>query len=65
MPRKESRTKWDVTEHLRSIPDVTAYLEAAIEEPTQDARLLRTIIADAVRALRVLSGKGRLSARGD
>jgi DNA-binding phage protein len=65
MPRKESRTKWDVVHHLKSIPDVTAYLEAAIEEPTQDARLLRTIIADAVRALRVLSGKGKLGAKHD
>jgi|HubBroStandDraft_6_1064221.scaffolds.fasta_scaffold602533_1 DNA-binding phage protein len=62
MPRKESRTKWDVAEHLRSITDVTAYLEAAIEEPTQDAKLLRTIIGDAVRALRALSGKRKASA---
>jgi DNA-binding phage protein len=51
--------KWDAVEHLRSVADVTAYLEAAIEEPTQDAKLLRTIISDAVRALRKLSRRGR------
>jgi DNA-binding phage protein len=59
MPRSQTRMKWDAVEHLRSVADVTAYLEAAIEEPTQDAKLLRTIISDAVRALRKLSRRGR------
>jgi hypothetical protein len=57
MPRTDTRTKWDAVTHLKSLEDVTAYLEASIEEPTQDAKLLRTVIGDAVRALRKLARK--------
>jgi hypothetical protein len=57
MPRTDTRMKWDAVTHLKSVEDVTAYLEASIEEPTQDVKLLRTVIGDAVRALRKLARK--------
>lgn len=57
MPRSEPRMKWDAVTHLKSLDDVTAYLEASIEEPTQDAKLLRMVIGDAVRALRKFTRK--------
>jgi hypothetical protein len=57
MPRTDPRMKWDAVTHLKSVGDVTAYLEASIEEPTQDVKLLRTVISDAVRALRKLTRK--------
>jgi DNA-binding phage protein len=55
MPRTEPRAKWDAVAHLKNVDDVIAYLEAAVEEPTRDTQLLRTVIHDAVRALRTLS----------
>jgi DNA-binding phage protein len=55
MPPTEGRPKWDAVTHLKSVDDVTAYLEAAIDEPTSDAKLLRTVIRDAVQVLRRLA----------
>jgi hypothetical protein len=57
MPGPQPRMKWDAVAHLKSVNDVTAYLEASIEEPTSDTNLLRTVIHDAVQALRRLSGE--------
>jgi hypothetical protein len=36
---------------LKSIDDVTAWLEASNEKSTRNGNLLRTVIRDAVRAL--------------
>jgi hypothetical protein len=57
MPRTDTRMKWDAVTHLKSVDDVAAYLEASIDEPTQDVKLLRTVISDAARVLRRLARK--------
>ena len=47
---RESYTKWDVTEHLRTKEDACFYLEAAADEDPGDGSLIRAALSDIVRA---------------
>ena len=47
---RESYTKWDVTEHLRTKEDACFYLEAASEEDPGDGSLIRAALNDIARA---------------
>ena len=47
---RESYTRWDVTEHLRTKEDACFYLEAASEEDPGDGSLIRAALNDIARA---------------
>ena len=46
--KKEKTTMWDMAEHINTKEDVTAYLEAALEE--NDTALLFAVIGDIARS---------------
>ena len=46
--KKEKTTVWDMAEHINTKEDVTAYLEAALEE--NDTALLFAVIGDIARS---------------
>ena len=46
--KKEKTTVWDMAEHINTKKDVTAYLEAALEE--NDTALLFAVIGDIARS---------------
>ena len=47
---RETFTKWDVAEHLRTKEDVRLYLEACFEEDPGDGSLIRSALNDVARA---------------
>ena len=53
----EKFTKWDVTEHLRSIERACGYLEACLEESPGDGGLIRA----ALGKIALAKEKGRLN----
>ena len=46
----EAFTRWEVTEHLRSVEDARLYLEACAEEDPGDGSLIRAALNDIARA---------------
>ncbi len=54
----EAFTRWEVTEHLRSVEDARLYLEACAEEDPGDGSLIRAALNDIARA-RNMSGLAR------
>ena len=47
---RETFTKWNVVEHLRTNEDVRLYLEACFEEDPGDGSLIRAALNDVARA---------------
>jgi probable addiction module antidote protein len=47
---KETFSRWDAADYLRSEADMAAYLEAVLEEDPNDARLFTAAIGDIARA---------------
>lgn len=48
--RKETFTRWDVVDHLKTEADVAAYLEAAMEEAGDDAAFIAAVLGDIAKA---------------
>lgn len=48
--RKETFTRWDVVDHLKTEADVAAYLEAAMEEADDDAAFIAAVLGDIAKA---------------
>jgi probable addiction module antidote protein len=48
--KKESFTRWDVAEHLRTDADVVAYLQACLDENGDDPAFIATALGDVARA---------------
>lgn len=48
--RKETFTRWDAADYLRSAADMAAYLEACIEEAGDDPALIAAALGDIARA---------------
>ncbi len=46
----ETFTRWNVTDHLRTVEDARLYLEAAFEEDVGDGRLICAALDDIARA---------------
>jgi probable addiction module antidote protein len=47
---KETLSRWDAADYLRSEADMAAYLRACIEEAPEDAALMTAAIGDIARA---------------
>jgi probable addiction module antidote protein len=50
VPKKETFTRWDAVDSLRSDADVAAYLEAAMVEAGDDAAFIAAVLGDIARA---------------
>lgn len=48
--RKETFTRWDAAEHLKTEADVAAYLAAAMEEAGEDAGYIASVLGDIAKA---------------
>ncbi|MEQ1582023.1 MAG: addiction module antidote protein [Steroidobacteraceae bacterium] len=48
--RKETFTRWDAADHLKSDKDVAAYLEACMEEAGDDPAFIAAALGDIARA---------------
>jgi probable addiction module antidote protein len=48
--RKTATTKYDVAEHLRSPEEMAAYLEACLDEASDDAAFIAKALGDIARA---------------
>ena len=47
---KTKTTRYDVAEHLRTLEEMAAYLEACLEDPDADAAFIAKAIGDIARA---------------
>lgn len=50
MMKKTTTTRYDVAEHLRTLEEMAAYLEACFEEPNVDAPFIAKAQGDIARA---------------
>lgn len=48
--RKETFTRWDAADHLKSDKDIAAYLEACMEEAGDDPAFIAAALGDIARA---------------
>jgi len=48
--KKETFSRWDAADYLKSEADMVAYLEACLEEAPDDAALLAKALGDIARA---------------
>lgn len=48
--KREKTTPWDVAEHLRTLEEMAAYLEACLEEAEGDAAFIAKALGDIARA---------------
>jgi probable addiction module antidote protein len=48
--KKESFTRWDPADYMKSEDDMAAYIEACLEEAPDDAALLSAALGDIARA---------------
>ena len=53
--RKETFTRWDAVDHLKSETDVAAYLEAAMAEAGDDAAYIAAVLGDIAKARGIMS----------
>jgi probable addiction module antidote protein len=51
MATRETFSRWDAADYLRSKADMAAYLEACLEESPEDPALLAAALGDIARAL--------------
>jgi probable addiction module antidote protein len=58
---KTKTTPWDAADHLQSVDDIAAYLEAALDE--EDAALFAAALGDVARA-KGMSGVARRAGMG-
>src|SRR5262245_50120662 len=47
---RKTKTRYDVAEHLRTSEEMAAYLEACLEEATDDAAFIAKALGDIARA---------------
>ena len=48
--KKDTFTRWDAAEHLRTDADVVAYLQACLDEGGDDPAFIATALGDVARA---------------
>jgi probable addiction module antidote protein len=53
--RKETFTRWDVTDHLKTEEDIAEYLAAAMEEGGDDAGFIAAVLGDIAKARGIMS----------
>ena len=57
--RKETFTRWDPVDSLKSDADIAAYLEAAMEEAGDDAAYIAAVLGDIAKARGIMDLAGK------